>query len=156
MARIFEKIYNCLRDLLSCLMLCYRSNFVPICLKRQANSTSYDTCMLSDIFAENLTVIEIVAGFCKFWGTSIFAFFSFFATNSLYNITDLSNNVLSWCHKTFVVETGALIFVDLCYNNSQISQITILVKSQFLKMIINFFKQNIQQFIRYISLILVY
>jgi len=37
----FREIYICLRDLLSCLMLCYRVNFVPICLKRQANSTSY-------------------------------------------------------------------------------------------------------------------
>jgi len=62
----FQEIYICLRDLLSCLMLCHRVYCVSICLKRQANSTSYDTCMLSDIFAENITVIEIVAGFCKF------------------------------------------------------------------------------------------
>ena len=111
-----------------CLMLCYGVYFVSIGLERQANSTSYDTCMHSDIFAENFTFIKIVAGFCKLWVISIFAFVSFFATNSLYNIIDLRNNELSWFHKTFVVETGALIFVDLCYNNPEISQITILVR----------------------------
>jgi len=62
----FREIFICLRDLLSCLMLCYRVYFVSICLQRQANSTSYYTCMLSDIFLENVTVIYIVAGFCKF------------------------------------------------------------------------------------------
>jgi len=37
----FREIYNLLRDLLSCLMLYYPVNSVPICLERQANSTSY-------------------------------------------------------------------------------------------------------------------
>jgi len=37
----FRQIYKCLRDLLSYLMLCYPVNFVSICLKRQASSTSY-------------------------------------------------------------------------------------------------------------------
>jgi len=62
----FREIYIRLRDLLSCLMLCYRVYFVSICLERQANSTSYYTYMLSDIFFENITLIQIVAGFCKF------------------------------------------------------------------------------------------
>jgi len=53
----FREIYNRLRDLLSCLMLCYQVNFVLICLKRPVKSTSFFQCILWDNFWENITFI---------------------------------------------------------------------------------------------------
>ena len=70
-----------------------------------------------EIVFSNITYIQIIASLGKFWDIFIFAFFSFFATTSLYNIMDLRNNVLLWCQKTFVVETGALLCVDFDSNS---------------------------------------